>query len=289
MKKSFDICYEVFGNSDNPPMILIMGIGGQLIDWPLALIEGLVEGGFYVVIFDNRDSGLSRHYDELGVPNLDKAMASKQQDQPLNPPYTLEDMALDVIALMDKLRIDKAHIVGLSMGGVIAQYVALNFIDRVLSLTCIASTSGDPQLPEPKKEVLEYFSSSMNTQVFSMESSINNRLKLLRIYSHPDYFDEEKTKNQLMMAYKRANDPVGFKRLMLAMVCAAPRTEKLKKLKIPCLIIHGDCDPLFPVEHGKQLAQSIEGSHLEIIKKMGHRLPDLACNKIVDLMIKYIT
>ncbi|MBP9691942.1 MAG: alpha/beta hydrolase [Alphaproteobacteria bacterium] len=288
MSKSFPICYETFGNPIHPCLILIMGIGGQLIDWPTTLTQDLADKGFYVVTFDNRDSGLSRHYDELGIPNFGEAIAAKQQAKSFKPPYTLEDMASDVIALMDKLRIEKAHIAGLSMGGIIAQYVALNYVDRVLSLTCIASTSGDPQLPPAKKEALEFFSSSMTGENQSAETIINNKLKLLKIYIRPDYFDEEKTRARLTSSFKRAHDAIGFQRLLLAMICAEPRTKKLKKLKVPCLIIHGDYDPVFPVEHGKQLASVIEGSHLEIIEKMGHGLPDYFCKKIVDLMVKYL-
>ena len=285
----FSLYYETLGDSRNPCVILITGIGGQLINWPPILSQGLAEKGFYLVMFDNRDAGLSRHYDELGVPNFNDAIAAQQQGKPFNPPYTLEDMAADVIALMDELHIEKAHIVGGSMGGIIAQYVALNFPDRCLSLTCIYSTSGDPTLPPAKKDVLEFFATSMNAekQNQSFESALSTKLQLYKIYNHPDHFDEEKIKNQLMIEFKRAHYPEGFKRTLLAMMSAPPRIDKLKKLKMPCLIIHGDYDPVFPLEHGKQLAECISGSHLEIIEKMGHGLPDEVCEKIVDLMAKY--
>jgi len=134
------MCYELYGNPDNPCLILITGIGGQLIDWPEIFINGLVKNGFYVLTFDNRDSGLSRSYDG---------------------PYTLEDMAQDVVILMDDLHIKKAHIFGGSMGGIIAQYVAINFPDRVLRLICMATTSGESTLPPAKPEVLAYFSHFM--------------------------------------------------------------------------------------------------------------------------------
>ncbi|MBX3710056.1 MAG: alpha/beta hydrolase [Gammaproteobacteria bacterium] len=287
MNKSFPICYETFGNMHNPCIILIVGIGGQLIDWPSILTCGLADKGFYVVVFDNRDSGLSKHYDEVGVPNFSEAIAAKQQGQPFNPSYTLEDMATDVITLMDELHIKKAHIVGSSMGGIIAQYVAINNCDRALSLTCIYSTSGDPTLPPSKKEVLGFFATSMNTENLSLEAAVNKKLKLFKIYNHPDFFDEGKIVQQLTAAFKRANNPNGFKRILLAMICAQSRTEQLKKLSIPCLIIHGDYDPVFPLEHGKQLADSIPGSHLEVIKKMGHGLPDEFAKKVVDLIARH--
>ena len=113
-------------------------------------------------------------------------------------------------------------------------------------------------------------------------------LQLFKIYNHPDYFDEEKIKTQLVTAFKRAHDPNGFKRLLLAMICTKPRTEQLKNLDVPCLIIHGDYDPVFSVEHGKQLAESIPGSHLEVIKKMGHGLPDYFAYKIVNLIVSFV-
>ena len=285
----FSLYYETLGDPRNTCVILITGIGGQLINWPSILTQGLADKDFYVVMLDNRDAGLSRHYDELGVPNFNDAISAKQQGNPFNPPYTLEDMAADVIALMDELHIEKAHIIGGSMGGIIAQYVAINFPDRCLSLTCIYSTSGDPTLPPAKKEVLEFFATSMNAEKKnqSFESALSTKLQLYKIYNHPDHFDEEKIKNQLMIEFKRSHYPEGFKRTLLAMMSAPPRTDKLKKLKMPCLIIHGDYDPVFPLAHGKQLAQCISGSHLEIIEKMGHGLPDEVCEKIVDLMVNH--
>lgn len=288
MNKLFPIYYETVGNPSDPCIILIAGIGGQLTDWPSTITQCLADNGFYVVTFDNRDAGLSRHYDELGIPDFNKIFADNQQGKPITPPYTLEDMAFDIIALMDELKIKKAHMIGASMGGIIAQYVALNHADRVLSLTCIFSTSGDPALPQPKKEVSAFFSSSMGHKEQSVESLVNNKLQLYKIYNHPDYFDEIKITNQIMASIKRGNYPAGFKRTLLASICEQPRTNKLKKMKVPCLIIHGDYDPVFSIEHGKQLAECIEGSHLEIIEKMGHGLPDYFAKKVVELIVKYL-
>lgn len=285
---SAPICYDTHGNKNDPCIIFIAGIGGQLIDWPSQLIQGLVNNHFYVVTFDNRDSGLSHYYAELGVPNLNEVIAAKQQGKIVEPPYTLQDMAGDVITLMDALHIKKAHIAGMSMGGIIAQYVAINYSDRVSTLICIATTSGDPQLPPAKQEVLDFFASSLNSASKSLEVLIDEKCRLFKIYNHPDYFDEEKIRNHLITSFKRANYPAGFKRLLLAMICAEPRTDQLKKLNMPCLIIHGDCDPVFSIEHGKQLAQCIPNSHLEIIEKLGHGLPDGLCEQIVLLITKHI-
>ena len=229
----FPTYYETFGNATDPSIILITGIGGQLIDWSPILINGLVDKGFFVIVFDNRDSGLSHQYIEFGVPNFSEVMSLIQQGQVFKPPYTLEDMAVDVVALMDELQIEKAHILGISMGGIIAQYVALNYPQRLLSLICIATTSGDPELPPAKKEVLDFFASSMLSENQSLESIINMKLQLFKIYNHPDYFDEEQIKTQLNRAFNRSHDQNGFKRLLLAMICAKPRIEQVKKLNLP--------------------------------------------------------
>lgn len=288
MNNTFPICYETFGDQTNPCIILVMGIGGQLIDWPKVLIQGLVDEGFYVVTFDNRDSGLSRQYDELGAPDINEVINQLRQGKPCEIPYTLGEMADDVILLMDHLHIEKAHITGISMGGIIAQYVAINFPSRVETLTCIASTSGETNLPPAKKEVMEFFTNSSRFKDKSVESQINNKLQLFKLYNHPKYFDEVKLKDQLTNAFNRSSNSDGFKRLMLAMILASPRTELLKKLTIPVLIIHGDIDPVFSIEHGKQLASCIPNSRLEIIQNMGHGLPDYFAEIIVKVIVEQI-
>lgn len=284
MSKSFPLYYQTQGNPNHPCIILIMGIGGQLTAWPLSFIQGLVDKGFYVVTFDNRDSGLSHSYDQLKTPSIQEVIQAKQQGKPISLAYTLDDMASDVIALMDECQIKKAHILGISMGGIIAQLVAIHYPERVLRLICMASSSGDPSLPPAKKEVLEFFSSSLNGGSTSDEESINKKLQLFKLYEHPDFFNEEKARNQLTLAFKRSNNAAGFGRLLLAMMCAEPRTEKLKKLTIPALIIHGDYDAVFPIEHGKQLAEIIPQAHLAIIEKMGHGISEALCEKVVELI-----
>lgn len=287
MNKSFPICYETFGNPSNPCVILIMGISGQLIHWPNKFTQGLVRKGFYVVTFDNRDAGLSQYYDHINAPSLTEAIVAKQQGRDLKSPYTLNDMAADVILLMKKLCIPKAHLVGISMGGIIAQLVAIEYPKFVLSLTCIASTSGDPNLPPAKPEVLAFFFSPRR-QDEDIETAVTNKMQLHRIYNHPDHIDEDIIRKLYIKTYNRSHKPSGFKRQLLALIAAEPRGEKLKRLQVPSLIIHGDYDPVFPLEHGKELAKCLSNSHLEIIAKMGHGLPECLCDKIVDLIVKHI-
>jgi pimeloyl-ACP methyl ester carboxylesterase len=285
MSKPFPIYYEIFGNPKDPCVILVMGMGGQLIQWPSLFVQGLVDQGFCVVTFDNRDIGLSRYYDELEAPDLNEILVLRQQGKSFHAPYTLEDMSSDVIVLMDELRIEKAYIAGISMGGMIAQIVAFTCPERVLGLICIASTSGDPALPPPKQEVLECFFSPQKADDVKMH--VNHRMRLHRIYVHPDYVDEEKDRTLYKKLYQRAHHPVGFKRQLVAVAYAGSRVEKLKLLQVPTLVIHGDNDPAFPIEHAQQLAQVIPNAHLEVIEKMGHGLPDCLCKKVVDLIVKY--
>ena len=161
-ERDVSICYEFFGDPSNPCVIFIAGITGQLISWPDSIIQGLVNAGFYVVTFDNRDVGLSSYYDHLDTPPLSAAIAAIKQGKMFNPPYTLNDMAQDIVILMDQLTVTKAHIVGISMGGQIAQIFAIEHPDRILSLTCIATSSGDPELPPPNPEVMDFFFNSHN-------------------------------------------------------------------------------------------------------------------------------
>lgn len=268
---NFPIYYKCIGNPSHPCIILITGIEGQLTSWPRQLTHDLTERGFYVVTFDNRDAGLSKHYEELGVPDLHSAISAKQQGKSFTPPYRLEDMASDVILLMNKLQISKAHILGLSMGGMIAQYVALNYPECVISLTCIASSSGDTHLPTAKSEVLNFFAASLSNTEQSQEDLIKRKLDLLKIYLHPDHVQEEKLREFVTLSVKRAHYPDGFKRTILAMIYAEPRTERLKTLTLPTLIIHGDYDPVFSIEHGKQLASLISSCTIRNNSKNGSR------------------
>lgn len=282
MTERFPIYYETAGNPADPCIIMIMGLSGQLINWSPELIQGLAKNGYYVVIFDNRDCGLSKHYDELYTPNPAEAYAAAQLGTVFHPPYTLKDMADDVLLLMDELKIAKAHILGISMGGIIAQYVALNYPKRALSMTCIASTSSDPSLPPAHPEVLAFFFSPHREEE-NLSSYIDSKIALHQLYYHPDHFNQERSTAFLKKSYERSHKSSGFQRQVLAMVAEGPRTDRLKQLQIPALIIHGTYDKVFPVEHGQHLAQILPNSHLEIIDKMGHGLPDVLNNRIIDM------
>ncbi|OGT35200.1 MAG: hypothetical protein A3F11_02000 [Gammaproteobacteria bacterium RIFCSPHIGHO2_12_FULL_37_14] len=279
------ICYETFGNANNPCLIFISGINGQLINWPIEMIQGLADQGWYVITFDNRDVGFSSYYDHIHSPSIAEAIMAKHQNIVFLPPYSLEDMAKDVITLMNGLEIKKAHIVGISMGGIITQLLAINYPERLLSLTCIATTSGDPHLPSAKPEVLKFFFAPRKPAE-DVESYVNAMLDIYKIYYHPDHRNEKIVRDMYAKSYLRAYHPEGFKRQLLAMLFAKPRGDQLKSVQLPSLIIHGDDDPVFPVEHANYLAQCLPNSRLEIIEKLGHGLPECFYERIVETITR---
>lgn len=287
MNDKFPIHYETIGDPNNPCMILTMGIDGQLIHWPEKFIKGLSEHGFFVVIYDNRDAGLSKHYDHLKTPEINEAIGLKMAGKPVQLPYLLDDMANDVVVLMDKLNIERAHMLGISMGGMIAQLTAIHYPERVLSLICIATTSGDANLPPAKPEVNTFFSSPKRKNE-NIDDYVNDKLLLYKIYNHPDFFDEQKIRALHIKAYHRGHNAMGFKRQLLATMAAGSRVEKLKLLKTPCLIIHGEYDPAFSIEHGKNLANCVVNSELVILEKLGHGLPEQLSDQICQSISSFI-
>jgi pimeloyl-ACP methyl ester carboxylesterase len=283
MFRSFPLCYEAHGDPVNPSILLIAGIGGQLVNWPSTFIQSLVDHGFYVVAYDNRDAGLSKHYDEYGNPNLNDLLQGKLPDSY----YTLNDMAADAVLLLDELKIQKAHIVGISMGGMIAQLVAINHPSRVESLTCIATSSSEKGLPDSTKEVQQFFFSPKRDKESTKANYIIEKSALYKIYNHPDYFDENEVNSLHDRIYDRNHDASGFMRQLIAMAVANPRTQQLNALDIPALIIHGDYDPVFPTQHGRQLANAIRGSKLIELEKFGHGLPGYFCEVIAKHMNEF--
>jgi pimeloyl-ACP methyl ester carboxylesterase len=284
----FPLYYETYGTFQDPALILVTGIGAQLIQWPKSLIDFLVAKKFYVVIFDNRDSGLSQQYDHLGTPGLMAFLQAKLSNKNANNFYSLEDMATDVLLLMDHLSIQKAHILGISMGGMIAQLFALQYPERVLSLILMGTTSQDKQLPPAKPEVLQFFLKTLFQRKTNLQAFVDSKIKLFLLYN-PYFFNEEKIRALLAAIYQRARTPNGFKRQLIATISAKPRGERLKQLQVKSLILHGNVDPVFPPEHAKYLATCIPHSQLAIIEQMGHFIPDELCEKISSIISHFVT
>lgn len=275
-----EIEYETFGNSSEKPLLLVMGLGAQMVSWDEEFIQFLVDRGFYVIRFDNRDVGLSSKCEEGGEPNIMQAMMVIQRGEPVEAPYALEDMAEDAIGVLDTLGIEKAHICGASMGGMIAQIMTFRHPSRVLSLTSIMSTTGNPDLPQPTSEAMQAL---MTPAPQEREANIESSVKIGRmLYGSGFPYDEQKSRKLAEREYDRCFYPPGFGRQLLAIMTNGNRKPKLSAIKVPTLVIHGDDDSLVPVEGGKDTHEAIAGSDLIIIGGMGHSLPPETWEQITD-------
>ena len=283
---SIQIEYETFGKPDSSALLLIIGHAGQLIDWDEKLCKQIAQRGHYVIRFDNRDIGLSTKIDDAGVPDIMKTIEALMIGEPVDPPYTIEDMADDAVGLLDALAIEKAHICGMSMGGMIAQAMALNYPERVLSLISIYSSTGDPEEPQPKPEAMEVL---LTPPPAEREAYIEFRIKLFNTISGPGFpYDQEWLHNHVAQEYDRSFCPQGAARQLMAILTQKSRKPALASLFTPTLVIHGTDDPLVRVECGKNTASAIPGANLMIIEGMGHDLPHGgAWPQIVDAIVDH--
>jgi pimeloyl-ACP methyl ester carboxylesterase len=268
-----DIAYEAHGDPANPPLLLVMGLGAQLTLWPIEMVEALVARGYYVIRHDNRDIGLSTKFTEHGVPNVRRVALMRLFGLRARLPYRLTEMAADAVALLDALGIAKAHVVGASMGGMIAQLVAIGYPDRVLSLTSIMSTTGNPRLPRSKPEALAALMDRPPLDA-SLEQVLPLGLRISQAIGSPGYpADETRLKDRIARDYQRSFHPTGAGRQLAAILDDGDRRKRLRGVTAPTLVIHGADDPLVPVEGGKDTAAAIPGARLKIIPGMGHDLP----------------
>ena len=276
------LAYDEFGDAANPSIILIMGLGTQMIAWPVPFCEGLADHGFHVVRFDNRDIGLSEKMSEAKKPKFARMILFQKMRIPYQVPYTLKDMATDAVGLMDALNIDKAHVVGASMGGMIAQLVAVHFPERVLSLTSIMSTSGNPRYSRPKPEVLKVMAKRVRA---AGKFDLDGAVEFWRLIESPDYrMTDEVIKSKVLTSYNRSNHPDGYSRHIAAIIHGGSRVKLLEKITSPALVIHGKSDVLVPVEGGTDTARHIKGAKLELIDGMGHNLPGPLLPKLIELI-----
>jgi len=277
---NIQIEYDTFGDPSSKPILLIMGLGGQMIDWDEEFCEQLVSRGFYVIRFDNRDVGLSTKFEEAGVPDVIAVMNAVQAGETVEVPYLLEDMADDAVGLLDALYVEKAHVCGASMGAYISQIVAFRHPTRVLSLTSIMGSTGNPDLPPPTPEAMRVLLMSMPTE---REAYIDAEINGWRVlYGSGFPFDEEKWRIDIASSYDRCFYPQGFTRQLAAIRVNGNRKPKLASINVPTLVIHGADDPLVPVEGGKDTAAAILGAKLLIIDGMGHSLPPETWPRIVE-------
>lgn len=278
--------YDTFGEETSPALLLIMGLGTQMIAWHDEFCEILANRGCYVIRFDNRDVGLSSKFEEMGIPNMMEVFASAFEGNPVLSPYTLDDMADDAVGLLSALGIEKAHICGASMGGMIAQVIAYRHPDRIKSLVSIMSTTGDPALPPATPDAMSAISSPAPVD---REASIEHFVETWRLIGSPGFpFDEQRVRNLGIRAFDRCFYPQGWARQMVAIMAHGDRSERLKNVRVPTLVIHGSEDKLVPVEGGKATAAAIPGAELLIIEGMGHDFPEGAWQYIIDAVVNHI-
>jgi len=280
-----DICYEIFGEPNAEPILLIMGLGAQMIHWDDDFCRQLAARGFRVIRFDNRDIGKSGKMTggkRLSALELLKLRFLKI---PVAAPYKLRDMAEDVIGLMDVLGIKSAHVVGVSMGGMIAQEIAISFPQRLRSLTSIMSTTGDPKVPGPTREAAAVLMAPPPATKEEYFVRFAQTWKVLRVGSFPQ--DEAFDRTRAERTYERGLNPAGVGRQLRAILASGSRKARLASVTAPTLVIHGTVDPLVRPEGGKDTAASIRGAKLLMIEGMGHALPIPTWPQIIDAIDKH--
>jgi pimeloyl-ACP methyl ester carboxylesterase len=247
--------------NDRPAVLLVMGLDMQLIAWPPPLLSDLVNAGFRVIRMDNRDIGLSQHFDHLGQPNLMWHSLKHRLGLPLRPPYSLQAMAADTLGVLDALGIAQAHVVGVSMGGMIAQRLALAAPGRVLSLTSVMSSSGARHLPGPRPEVLRVFLSRPAGS--GEEAVIAHTVRLFKLIGSPAFpLDDKMLADAARASMRRSFHPAGTLRQMIAVIADSGRADALGAIRVPTLVVHGRDDPLVPYVCGVDTARRIAGARL---------------------------
>jgi pimeloyl-ACP methyl ester carboxylesterase len=264
-----DICYESYGPEDAPPVLLVMGLGAQMITWPTGFVSELLERGFRVIRFDNRDAGLSTR-SEGPAPDVMALYAKFGAGEAVEAPYTLSLLAADAAGLLDALGIDAAHVVGASMGGMIVQTMAIEHPAKVLSLTSIMSTTGDPTVGQASPEAIGALLGPAPT---GRDEAIEQGVKTSRTIGG-SLFDEDQARARAAESFDRANNPDGFRFQLAAIAASGDRTAQLRELDVPTLVVHGRQDPLVTLSGGEATAQAIPGADLLVFGQMGHDIPE---------------
>lgn len=277
-----EIEYDCFGKDDAEAILLISGLGTQMIRWSETFCQMLAEQGYRVIRFDNRDTGLSTHFDTAPMPDFTVIANAVSHGEMPKVPYTLFDMANDAVGLLDKLKINRAHVVGRSMGGMIAQLLACEHSERVLSLVSIMSSTGNPNLPQASPEVMEALTSPAPHPLQDEQGYLAHCVALSQAIAGRGYpFDESAQRYQALVEVKRAYNPTGFLRQIAAIAATGDLRVHLANISVPTLVLHGADDPLVPPEAGKDTAANIQGAELLIIEGMGHDLPPAMFGNVI--------
>ena len=277
-----DIWYETFGYADDPPLLLIMGLGAQAIAWPDEFCQGFVDRGFFVIRYDNRDVGLSSKLP--GEVDIVAAAAALAENRALTAGYHLADMANDAVAVLDALGLAKTHVLGASMGGMIAQQLAIDHSDRVESLTSLMSTTGQRDVGQPEPELL---GALLAPPASSRDEAIASGLAWLQLAGSPDHGDEDLAAELAGRQFDRGFFPSGVARQLLAIVASPERSAGLAALAVPTLVLHGTADRLIPQSGGERTAELVPGATLELIEGMGHDLPVYFWSRIIELVTRH--
>ena len=280
------LVYQSIGRASDPALLLVMGLGGQLIHWPDEVVESLCQQGFRVIRFDNRDVGLSTWRGEAPVVSLTYELLRYRLGLAVEAPYGLRDMARDALGLMDDLGIQRFHVLGASMGGMIAQHLADLAPQRVESLTLLMTSSSAPGLPAPDARLLAQLA---RREAPDRTAAIEQQADLLAALGSPSQAsDREQLLEEAAHSYDRAYNPVGVQRQILAILAEPSRVQLLNRLRVPTLVVHGTADPLLPVMHGVHVAAHIKGSELRLIPGLAHRFQAVFKAPLLAAVLPYL-
>jgi pimeloyl-ACP methyl ester carboxylesterase len=278
--RGIDLCYQTLGDPSDPPMLLIQGIGSQMIGWPDGLCELLAERDFFVIRFDNRDSGRSTWLDALGTPSVTAAVQNLLDD----PPYLFTDMVDDCAGLLEALGIEAAHVVGASLGGFVAQTLAIERPERVLSLASVMSSTGSSQVGQPTPAAMQVL---MTRPPGDRDGYVEAIVAMRKVIGSTGFDqNEDWIRETAGRAHDRGVNPDGTQRQLVASICSGSRHDRLGRITVPTVVLHGAADPLIDASGGRATADAIPGARLLIIEGWGHDLPPGIWEQVADAIIE---
>ena len=277
---STDIYYETFGDSADPALLMINGLGSQCISYRSEWCEQFVARGFFAIRFDNRDVGLSTKFKDV-IPDMGAVMHALREGNEPNVGYRLRDMATDALAVLDDLGIDRAHVMGLSMGGMIVQQLAIDHPERLASMTSVMSTTGDPDVGQATPEAFAILTGPPAT---SRLSAIARHLEGNRTFGSPGHYDPDRLTQAAEEAFDRCFYPPGVARQITAVMASGSRSDGLRTVSVPTLVMHGDADTLIDISGGRRTAECVPGARFEVLEGMGHDYPPAYWDRWIELV-----